>query len=205
MTFDFGAFEAAVIGAAMASLEASGRQVASLAKQKAPVRKIFTAEVGLKQIRLARLSDEVLSRKIVTGYKVRFPHHLSSRRLGVVETQELTRRGEYEVKSGRADFRAPHGATGVGGRLRGEIYATPARLEGRVVTVEVISPTSYAKYQEFGTRHNAAHPYMRPAMAESRSAIQADLKRSTTAAAQRAIKEVTGRATVKIVLKAKVS
>ena len=35
----------------------------------------------------------------------------------------------------------------------------------------VISPTEYARYQEFGTRHNRAHPFLRPAAEESREEV----------------------------------
>jgi HK97 gp10 family phage protein len=55
----------------------------------------------------------------------------------------------------------------LGGRLRGEIYTIKASAEGRVIKAMVVSPTEYAKYQEFGTRHHPAHPFLRPAAEES--------------------------------------
>jgi HK97 gp10 family phage protein len=79
----------------------------------------------------------------------------------------LTSRGRYELKTGRATFFSGGKAT-LGGRLRGEITATPAVVEGYVITALVSSPTPYAKYVEFGTRHNRAQPYMRPALAAAR-------------------------------------
>jgi HK97 gp10 family phage protein len=97
----------------------------------------------------------------------------------------LTRRGAYEVRqalnhpkpgstspTGRlSPSFATWGHLHVGGRLRGEIYATPVRVAGQQAEAWVISPTRYAKYQEFGTRHNAAHPFLRPAAAESQPEV----------------------------------
>lgn len=77
----------------------------------------------------------------------------------------LSSRGRWELASGRANFGGR-----LGGRLRGEIFRTRAALaEGhRIAWVYVVSPTPYAKYQEYGTSHNRAHPYLRPALYESR-------------------------------------
>jgi len=45
------------------------------------------------------------------------------------------------------------------GRLRSEIHVVKIdRWEA-----EVVSPTEYAPYQEYGTSRNPAHPYMTPA------------------------------------------
>ena len=54
------------------------------------------------------------------------------------------------------------------GNLRGSINKPPATPSG----VEVISPAEYSIYQEFGTYKMAAHPYMRPALDESKDQIQ---------------------------------
>ncbi len=82
----------------------------------------------------------------------------------------LTSRGRYELRTGRANIRAG-GRTAVGGRLRSEIAYTRAAGE-RVITAYVESPTPYAKYVEFGTRHNRAQPYLRPAFAGQRAAFR---------------------------------
>lgn len=84
----------------------------------------------------------------------------------------LTARGRYEVKTGRANITLGAGKSYVGGRLRSEIYATPAAGSVRI-TAKVVSPTPYAKYVEFGTRHNRAQPYLRPAVAAQRDAFRA--------------------------------
>jgi len=63
------------------------------------------------------------------------------------------------------------------GRLRAEVHAEPA-AGGPVFVARVVSPTPYAKYQEFGTRHNRAQPYLRPALAAQRSAYRARLAKA---------------------------
>jgi hypothetical protein len=86
----------------------------------------------------------------------------------------LSRRGAAEVKSGRAAYLSKVGSVSrmtIGGRLRGEIFSTRAVPNGKRAEAWVISPTKYAKYMEFGTRHAAAHPYLRPALLESRGSI----------------------------------
>src|SRR5262245_61355581 len=51
------------------------------------------------------------------------------------------------------------------GRLRSEIYTNhPEKW-----TAETISPTEYAKYQEYGTSRQPAHPYMVPAFVQTTS------------------------------------
>lgn len=96
---------------------------------------------------------------------------MTSRKAGNVPVATmLTRQGAYEVRTKRAAFTTfQHRA--IGGRLRGEIYATAPSVSGGRAEAWVISPTPYAKYMEFGTRHAAAHPFLRPALAESQGDI----------------------------------
>lgn len=89
---------------------------------------------------------------------------------------ELSARGRYELKTGRANITAG-GKTYLGGRLRSQI--TSGGVSGNPVFVgSVISPTPYAKYVEFGTRHNRAQPYLRPALAAQREAFRKRLQRA---------------------------
>ena len=88
----------------------------------------------------------------------------------VGEKTRLDRRGAYEVRTMRAAF-TTWGHAAIGGRLRGSISARPARATGSMAEAWVIAAVPYAKYQEFGTRHNAAHPFLRPAAAESRGEV----------------------------------
>jgi hypothetical protein len=107
--------------------------------------------------------------KLLTQYDV----EMSRRKAGYAPQKTmLSRRGAYEVRSGRANA-ATWEHLKVGGRLRGEIYATDPSVSGDHAEAWVISPTSYGKFQEFGSRHNAAHPYLRPAAEESRSEVAA--------------------------------
>lgn len=100
-----------------------------------------------------------------------YDQEMAQRKLGKdPEPTMLTRQGAYEVRSKRADF-STWGHTHVGGRLRGEIATLAPHREGSMAEAWVISPTEYAKYQEFGTRHNRAHPFLRPAAEESRDAV----------------------------------
>jgi len=82
----------------------------------------------------------------------------------------LDRKGAYEVRTMRAQF-STWGHAGIGGRLRGSISAKPASASKVSAEAWVIATAPYAKFQEFGTRHNAAHPFLRPAAEESRSEV----------------------------------
>lgn len=75
-------------------------------------------------------------------------------------------------------FHVPRpGVTTFGGRLRDEIYTTDVRDTGKTLVGWVVSPTYYAKYQEYGTAHNRAHPYMRPALYRMRGRFPNIVKR----------------------------
>ena len=101
----------------------------------------------------------------------------------------LTRQGQSEVKSGRAAYRAAPGEPlRIGGALRGSIKRTDASLSsierGKIMGYVRAGGESggqivdYAGYQEFGTRHNRAHPFLRPALYESRSAFKENVRNS---------------------------
>jgi HK97 gp10 family phage protein len=92
----------------------------------------------------------------------------------------LDKRGAYEVKralaggGGRSARSLRWGHAYVGGNLRNSIHALPATTSGGVAEVWVLAggeEAPYAKYMEFGTRHAAAHPFLRPALAESKAEI----------------------------------
>lgn len=193
MTFDWRAFEQAGIEGAISAINRGVDLIAARAKDKAPVRRVFAGQdesvhyklksiseiVGDRAIR-ARLGLGPESTHLFPPLKVtrRAPQLLHLRTLPV-DTDQLSRRGRYENRSGRAFDRNQ-----LGGRLRREIEAIHASLDGRVIRARVISPTPYAKYQEFGTRHNAAHPYMRPAGHESVAEIKTDVVVSVARAAK---------------------
>jgi HK97 gp10 family phage protein len=58
-------------------------------------------------------------------------------------------------------IRAPRGKTG---RLARSIRRTKVKNDHRRhrLTIRAIVASPYAVYQEFGTRHNRAHPFVRP-------------------------------------------
>jgi len=88
----------------------------------------------------------------------------------------LDARGRYDLRTGRANFTDPKtGVTTLGGRLRKEIKPVMPTLQGNIIRGGVVSPTSYAQYQEFGTRHNRATPYMRPAILKLTTSYRAEI------------------------------
>lgn len=102
--------------------------------------------------------------------------------------QFLTSRGQWEVASGRAAFTKGDRTT-LGGSLKGSIVAVkadPDVREGSVIYGHVRAGSKkvyYARFQEFGTRHNRPHPFLRPALYDSRSV----LKRNVIAALSRSL------------------
>jgi len=85
---------------------------------------------------------------------------------------------EHRRRPATALFMNPGGQLTLGGRLRGEIYRTGVTNEGDVYSGEVVSPTEYAKYQEYGTSNNRAHPYMRPALYDMRTRFPQIVKKT---------------------------
>lgn len=89
-----------------------------------------------------------------------------------------------------------------GEKLGPAIYVDEAAQDGSLWTARVVSPDPYHRsedpkaadpsrynvpaFQEFGTRHNAAHPYMRPALEERRVAIVENVASAARGAARKA-------------------
>lgn len=213
---DWRAVEQAGIAAAAAALTEGAQMIAGKAKEKAPVRKVFRGQeeavrYGVKSI-AAIIGDRDLRRAAGLGPENEHilppstvtkdaPRQMAWRRViapgklaSAVAQSRLSRRGRYELRSGRS----VHGGE-LGGRLRDEIYAEEAQIEGRHIRARVVSPTPYAIHQEIGNRHNAAHPYMRPAAHESTDELKAGIAHRVAGATRAAIR---GRYKVKITLKA---
>jgi HK97 gp10 family phage protein len=93
----------------------------------------------------------------------------------------LTSRGRYEVSSGRA-INEVATATGsrleVGGKLKASIESEGAITQGHGVTVKVSARIRYAKYVEFPTRHNAAQPFLLPALKDVKAKLPSMLQSS---------------------------
>lgn len=205
----FAAIEQAGLRAAAGALTRAGEMVSGRAKELAPVRRVFADQsprTELKSI-AAIEGDRDIRRRLglgperthimppttVTKPAPQFLHRREvvqkasqPNRLRLPSAQaRLDRRGRYELRAGRAI----HGGN-LGGKLRDEIFSTAARIDGRIIAVRVVSPTAYAKYQEFGTRHNAAHPYLRPALHESVGAIKEMIATDVAQAAREAVGSV---------------
>jgi HK97 gp10 family phage protein len=88
-------------------------------------------------------------------------------RLVTGSVDRLTARGRYEFRTQRAASRQ---GRNLGGALRHSIHTEPAEADSfPIIKASVVAggeDAPYAKYQELGTRHNAAHPFLRPALAQ---------------------------------------
>lgn len=211
---DFDRLEQDILEGAAAGLYKGAKLVARRAKQRAPVRNIFgntyrfraktgdelTADfAAVPTSALAAMAEKGPGRfltrwqgpKRVRADMERREWESAQELLAAYEAGEdspLTRQGAHEIRSGRANFHSVRegSAVTVGGRLRGEIRALKPSGSGDVLEAWVISPTPYAKYMEFGTRHNRAHPYLRPALEESHEDIRSLVSREVAQAAKKA-------------------
>lgn len=90
---------------------------------------------------------------------------------------QLSSRGRYEVRRGRA-LTNEEGTlikpgdqpsqVRVGGRLKRSITKGAITRDGTRATIEVGTDVPYALYVEFPTRHNAAQPFLLPALKEAK-------------------------------------
>lgn len=204
----FEGIKRAGINAAVEALSQGGIAIQDRAKELAPVRKVFTSQDSSYSTRLKSISeiegDRKMRRNLGLGAESawinppstverRAPQLLSLR--GVTPgthtmerpsaQQRLTRRGRYELHSGRSITARSQ----LGGTLRDEIQALEVALDGSIIRVIVISPTEYAMFQEYGTRHNPAHPYLRPAFHEEGPKVLARTRSAVFTAANKAARE----------------
>lgn len=194
--FDWASFEQAGLEAAVGAMTRGAALVSVRAKQKAPVQEVFKAQEGkavrrLKSIREIEADRDVRRQLGLSPEGTHLfpplkitkpaPQLLHLRDVSTINVALLNRRGRYELHSGRSVSEGQ-----LGGRLQREITYAEAKLEGRLIRAMVLSPTPYARFQEFGTHHNAAHPYMRPAAHESAAEIKADVAGSVAQAARQA-------------------
>lgn len=171
-------------------LNASAREAAAIARQKAPVRKVFKGSTGHASLQTRTEVQAEATQRRTAGVgpgPVRTQRTSASRVHGVMRLRTigadgqlvmntaLTARGRWELKSGRAHFTGSSGRVTLGGRLRGEIHVDPAE-GGPMWVAKVVSPTPYAKYVEFGTRRSRAQPYLRPALSQVRESFRARMR-----------------------------
>jgi hypothetical protein len=88
----------------------------------------------------------------------------------------LTSRGRYEVRSGRGIHREvlASGAVRVqiGGKLKASIESEGVVHTDRGATIKVTAGVRYAKFVEFPTTHNAAQPFLLPALHDNRTLLK---------------------------------
>lgn len=189
-----GAIDAAVLRAQ----ERTSNSMLEYAKKAAPVRKVFDKRFGKRANDLFptfRFRD--ISTGKITSLKGDFRQTFRERGTGAfklvneraegflrAEGRRSLARGLNVEKRNRetGDFRNTGGGvdpvTGrLGGRLRREIALIPSFKASPTRRVAgIISPTPYAIHQEFGTRHHASQPFMRPALHHNERMYVANLK-----------------------------
>lgn len=143
-----------------------------------------------KDRRLSR-ADQLLNdrqavmARMLSGKNPRTPERLRQFHASQVPWRTaLSKRGAYEVKTRRAVGRFGGHLT-IGGALRESIVTVPVIRTGGRSIAWVIALAEYAKYQEFGTAHNAAHPFLRPAAMESQQKAVEAISRGINAAIAR--------------------
>jgi HK97 gp10 family phage protein len=191
LRFNAEAIWSGITGRIVAGLNATAEEAASIARDKAPVRKTFRGSVGRAtgQSSVEAAAESALRRTLGLGpgpvrvqRTAAAPVHSTMRFRQIIGPgrlapggPELTARGRNELRSGRANFTSPSGTT-LGGRLRGEIHTVLAEGGGSRWIAKVVSPTAYAKYVEFGTRHARAQPYLRPALSQVRESFRTRMR-----------------------------
>jgi HK97 gp10 family phage protein len=101
---------------------------------------------------------------------------LASSRMTPEKFTELKAGGGKLMKRNSAIFTGSSGETTLGGRLRDEIFPGSVRQTSTGWSGDVVSPTYYAKYQEYGTSRHRAQPFMRPALYEMRKRLPVIVK-----------------------------
>lgn len=91
----------------------------------------------------------------------------------------LTSRGRYEVRSGRAihlqTLASGNIRVQIGGKLKASIESEGVIQTGQGAVVKVTAGVRYAKFVEFPTTHNAAQPFLLPALHGARSRLRRTL------------------------------
>lgn len=88
---------------------------------------------------------------------------------GAFAVGQLSSKGRYELRTGRANYKGR-----VGGTLKGEMEVIRAE-NGPHFKASVVSPTRYAKFVEFGTRRSVAQPYLRPGLMHVQVSFREDM------------------------------
>lgn len=175
MSMNFDA--AAIFGRISARVEAvvaeTSQIVATSAAEKAPQRKdVAGQQIGPEGRSIAGRFERALATSVYGAIR-----GTSSYRIGTNPNVENQSRMRWEVSNPRAIVRIGR-VRYMGGALKHSIKASPVSGEGGVFTSTVSAGVSYARYVEFGTRHNRAQPFLQPAIEEQRSAWMAALAKA---------------------------
>ena len=109
----------------------------------------------------------------------------------------LSTRGRYDLSRGRGLATSAVGGVQHGGTLRNSIKPILASVTNRSsVWGYVVTDVPYAKYQEFGTSRNKAHPFLRPALYEARKMLPKLVRASIARTSSRFTLTGTGRGKV---------
>ncbi len=107
------------------------------------------------------------------------------RSLSKINEAALSARGRYELRTQRAfsdvtgeapTRKTEPGEITIGGRLKRSIIQSKITREGGRLTIRVGPTVPYALFVEFPTRHNAAQPFLLPALKEAQQLFVPFLK-----------------------------
>lgn len=134
----------------------------------------------LRKVGKLRPGDATLVRRTAGGkFRKVEARTAEARKVQVAEIEKLrvaslSSRGRFEASRKRARYNGR-----VGGRLKGELHipnkGSPTQISGvywwyvRSATKDPETGRLYPRDQEFGTSHHPPHPFLRPALQESRN------------------------------------
>ena len=207
MNFDANTLIAKITSRLEGAVEVIATEIAISAARRAPVRKVFKGSAGgtrlQTDIEVAAEATERASMGLAPGAVMtqsspasRIHDFGDLRRIGLegripkgspgggrfarrlAHPVELTGRGRWELKSGRAIIKVG-GQRFLGGKLKQSIKATGVTQSGAGTFIARVNVgVSYGKYVEFGTKHNRAQPFLRPAIASQREAFRSALAKA---------------------------
>jgi HK97 gp10 family phage protein len=129
--------------------------------------------------RLGPLAGAIGQNRGRAGRKAKRPEFVDAQKAEGYRAAQLTSAGRYEVRQAlKRTSRSALFQGRVGGRLRGELRIRGPERHAGSWWMYVESPTPYAPYQEFGTAHNRAHPFLRPALYESRNVLRFEVRKA---------------------------
>lgn len=100
-------------------------------------------------------------------------------RFGLTQAeQRLSYGGRKELERRSAVYVSPERHITLGGRLRDEIYLKDSTVRGTYIEIQIVSPTPYARFVEFGTRRSMAQPFLRPTLMRIAPSLKPAMERA---------------------------